>query len=171
MATGKQKQAARENIKKAQRKWQKMSSRQRAEAQPEGRDRAKPGTQGDGDYYRIIIRPKSEFTEFRTHDVGRDGHTQRLSGRRKTGSWATHAWLIHKADAYADEQGYLRSNSPGVSKVLNNLRTVPRRMRGDLFKSNPRENVPERKKPTRAQQQARRRNIRKAQRAKANQAG
>ncbi|GAB5498687.1 MAG: hypothetical protein PsegKO_09980 [Pseudohongiellaceae bacterium] len=166
MATARQQQAAKKNVRKAQRKWQSMSSKQRADAQPEGRDRATPGTQGEGDYYRIIIRPKSDFSEFRTHDVGRNGHTQRLSGRRKTGSWATHAWLIHKADAYADEQGYLRGKTSGVNKVLKNLRTVPRRMRGDLFKSNPRENVPERKKPTRAQQQARSENIIKAQRAR-----
>ncbi|MFN3165019.1 MAG: hypothetical protein ACE37N_16440 [Pseudohongiellaceae bacterium] len=166
MASEKQQQAAQKNIRKAQRKWQSMSSRQRAIAQPEGRDRAKPGTQGDGDYYRIIIRPKSDFTSFRTHDVGRDGHTQRLSGRRSSGSWATHAWLIHKADAEVDDQGYLRGKTDGVKKVLRNLRTVPRRTRGDLFKSNPRENVPEQKKPTRAQQRARQENIKKARRAR-----
>lgn len=166
MTDSKQQQAAKQNIRKAQRKWQNMSHKQRAAAQPEGRDRAKPGTAGEGDYYRVIIRPKSDFAEFRTHDVGRDGHTQRLSGRRKTGSWATHAWLIHKDDAHVDDQGYLRGETDGVKKVLNNLRTVPHRMRADLFRSNPRENVPERKKPTPAQKQARQENIRKAQQAR-----
>ena len=41
MATQKQKEAAKNNIKKAQAKWQAMSPREHAKAQPEGRARAK----------------------------------------------------------------------------------------------------------------------------------
>ena len=44
MASDKQKAAARKNIALAQEKWRSMSSRARAIAQPEGRQRAKPGT-------------------------------------------------------------------------------------------------------------------------------
>ncbi len=39
MATKKQREAAKENIKKAQEKWRSMSTRQKAMAQPEGKDR------------------------------------------------------------------------------------------------------------------------------------
>ncbi len=100
MASNKQKEAAKQNIKKAQQRWQGMTSRQRALAQPEGRKRAKPGTKGEGDYYRIVVRPKEEFTTFRYHDVGDKGHIIRLAGKRSSGSWDTQAWLISKGDAH-----------------------------------------------------------------------
>jgi len=62
MTTDKQKEAAKENIKKAQRRWQEMTPREHALAQPEGRKRAKPGTKGEGDYFRIVTdRSNTEF--------------------------------------------------------------------------------------------------------------
>ncbi len=91
MTSDKQKGAAKANIKKAQDKWKAMTPRERALAQPEGRKRAKPGTTGEGDYFRIILRPKNEFTTFRIQDVGEKGHIQRLAGKRSSGSWDTHA--------------------------------------------------------------------------------
>jgi len=89
MASAKQKKAAKRNIKKALAKWKSMTSRARALAQPQGRARKKPGTTGKGKYYRIVVRPKSEFTSFRMHDVGRKGHIIRLAGRRKSGKLRT----------------------------------------------------------------------------------
>jgi hypothetical protein len=91
MATDKQKEAAKENIENAQ--------RERALAQPEGKKRAKPGTKGEGDYFRIVVRTKDEFATFRTQDVGEKGHILRLAGKRSRGSWDTQAWLISKDDA------------------------------------------------------------------------
>ena len=76
MATAKQREAARKNIRKAQAAWQSMSHRQHAQARPEGRGRKKPGTGGGGEYYRITVRPKTEFTTFRTQDVGEPGHVE-----------------------------------------------------------------------------------------------
>jgi hypothetical protein len=99
MATKKQIEAAKKNIKKAQAAWKAMTSRQHSLAQPEGRKRAKPGTKGTGDFFRIVVRPKEEFTSFRNQDVGDPGHLQRLAGRR-SGSWATQAWLVSKKDAH-----------------------------------------------------------------------
>lgn len=94
MATEKQREASRQNIKKAQEAWRSMSSRGRAIAQSEGRSRAKPGTTGEGEYYRVVVRPKEEFVTFRTHDVGRPGGIERLAGKRSSGSWDDQAWLI-----------------------------------------------------------------------------
>ena len=74
MASIKQKRAAKKNIKKAQKKWKSMSPRQHALAQPQGRARKKPGTGGAGKFYRIVVRPKGDFTSFRNHDVGKKGH-------------------------------------------------------------------------------------------------
>src|SRR5436189_64362 len=100
MTTLKQKIAAQNNIKKAQSKWKRMSSRAHSLSQPEGRSRAKPGTTGKGEYYHIEVRRKSEFKTFRTHDVGKKGGVQRVAGKRSNGSWDDQKWLISKKDAH-----------------------------------------------------------------------
>lgn len=166
MATKKQKEAARKNIKKAQDKWQSMSKRQRSLAQPEGRERSEPGTKGEGEYYRVIVRDKDQFTSFRYHDVGEDnGNLQRLAGRRSSGSWATHAWLIDKGSAHVNNETLVGDNKD-VKELLDKLGSKPKLFKGDLFKAKPRPNVPEKDKPTEAQKQARRENIKKAQQAR-----
>src|SRR5262249_47435438 len=102
MATMKQRQAARKNIRKAQAAWKSMSQRQHSRAQPEGRSRKRPGTGGQGNYYRVRVRPKQEFVTFRTQDVGEPGHVQRVAGKRSSGSWDTQTWLISKDDAHVE---------------------------------------------------------------------
>jgi hypothetical protein len=165
MATAKQRQAARKNIKKAQAAWQNMSSRAHSRSQPEGRGRAKPGTTGKGEYYHIEVRPKSEFSVFRTQDVGKRGGIQRVAGKRGSGSWDTQKWLISKDEAHI-EGGKLVPDTAEAREVLKSLGSVPAHTSGDRFKAAPRENVPEKKKPTPAQQRARLANIRKAQAAR-----
>ncbi|MBI4137253.1 hypothetical protein HY469_04285 [Candidatus Roizmanbacteria bacterium] len=165
MVTEKQKKAAKKNIKKAQEKWQSMSSRQHALAQPEGRGRAKPGTTGEGEYFRIVVRPKDQFMSFRYHDVGDKGHVQRLAGRRSSGSWATQAWLISKQDAHRDN-GTLVPDSKDAKDLLDMLGSKPKHVKADIFEAKDRPNVPERKKPTIAMRRAQRENIQKAQEAR-----
>ena len=162
MATEKQREAARKNIKKAQEKWQEMSSRQHSLAQPEGKARAKPGTKGEGDYYRIVVRDKEQFTTFRYHDIGEGGHVQRLAGKRSSGSWDTQAWLISKEDAHISGDRLI-PDTADARKVLEALGSKPKHVKGDIFEAQDRPNVPEREKPTGAQQRARRENIQKAQ--------
>ncbi len=164
MVTRRQKEAAANNIKKAQATWRSMSHRQHALAQPEGRARAKPGTKGQGKYYRIIVRPKEEFVTFRYHDVGQPGHLERLAGKRSSGSWADQAWLISKEDAHTSN-GSLIPDSADAKKILKIIGPV-RRIRGDVFQGHPRRNIPEREKPTPAQRRAQMENIRKAQAAR-----
>lgn len=170
MTTERQRETARSNIRKAQRTWQQMSPRQRSRAQSAGRQRAKPGTKGGGDYYHVVVRPKRQFTSFRVHDVGRGGHTKRVAGRRKSGSWDTQKWLIRKWDARV-ENGWLHATDDRVGKVLAQLGTTPRHVRGDIFSARPRPNVPERAKPMPAQQRAREENITRAQAARENRGG
>jgi len=165
MATAKQRQAARKNIKKAQAAWQSMSSRAHARSQPEGRSRAKPGTSGKGEYYHIEVRPKSEFTLFRTQDVGERGGIQRVAGKRGSGSWDTQKWLIGKDEAHI-EGGTLVPDTKEARAVLRTLGSKPMRISGDRFKAAPRPNVPEKEKPTPAQKRARLANIKKAQAAR-----
>lgn len=162
MATKKQQAAARENIKKAQAKWQSMTKRQHSLAQPEGRKRAKPGTTGEGEYYRIVVRPKEDFTTFRNQDVGEPGGLERISGRRSSGSWATQAWLINKEDAHI-EGTTLVPDSDAAKKLLKTLGSMPVHEKGDIFTAKDRRNIPEKDKPTAAQRKAQKENIKKAQ--------
>lgn len=165
MATEKQREAARRNIRKAQEAWQSMSRRQHSRAQPEGRARQKPGTVGEGNYYHVAVRPKTDFVTFRTQDVGDPGHIQRVAGKRSSGSWDTVKWLISKEDAHI-EGGRLVPDTEEARELLEKLGSAPVHVKGDMFKAKPRPNVPEREKPTPAQRRAQRENIKKAQAAR-----
>lgn len=165
MATAKQTHAAKQNIKKAQAVWQGMSSRAHAKAQPEGRKRAKPGATGEGNFYHIAVRPKEEFTTFRTQDVGKPGGIERVAGKRTSGSWDDQAWLISKDQAHL-EGDTLVPDSDEARAVLAALGSKPEHVHGDRFTAKPRPNVPEQDKPTPAQRQAQQRNIKKAQAAR-----
>lgn len=142
-----------------------MSPRQHARAQPEGRARRKPGTGQSGEFYHITVRPKDQFVTFRTQDVGRPGHVERVAGKRSGGSWDTQKWLISKHDAHL-QRGKLVGDTPAARKVLAELGSVPVHTQGDIFKAKPRPNVPERDKPTPAQRRAQRENIKKAHSAR-----
>ena len=146
-----------------------MAQRQRQVAktnsrktQSTGRTRKKPGSTGKGNYYHIDVRPKGEFTTFRTQDVGEPGHLQRVAGRRSSGSWSTAAWLISKEDAHL-EGGQLVGDTKEARDLLKNLGSTPSHLTGDRFEAKDRRNVPERAKPTAAQTRARRQKIQKAQ--------
>lgn len=165
MASIKQKDAAKQNIKKAQRRWQEMTPREHALAQPERRKRAKPGTKGEGDYFRIVVRPKEQFTTFRYHDVGEKGHILRLAGKRSSGSWDTQVWLISKDDAHLEGEALI-ADTDDARKVIEALGTKPKHVKGDTFEAKDRPNVPESNKPTEAQKRARLENIKQAQQAR-----
>lgn len=130
-----------------------------------GRARKKPGTGGKGKFYRVTVRPKSEFVSFRTHDVGGKGHIERIAGRRKSGSWATQAWLIAKTDA-TRSGGRLVGKTKHAKELLAKLRTKPKKVKGNVYKAKSRRNVPEKSKPTPAMRRAQMRNIKKAQAAR-----
>ena len=164
MTSAKQRTAAKRNIKKAQAKWKRMTHRQHALAQPQGRARKKPGTGKGGKYYRIVVRPRSEFTSFRVHDVGKKGHVIRLAGRRRNKSWDTHAWLIAKSDA-RKVGGKLVGKTSEAKKLLSKLGSKPKKVKGNIMIAKPRKNIPERLKPTPAMRKAQKRNIKKAQAA------
>ena len=158
MVSEKQRAAARENIKKAQAKWQSMTKREHSMAQPEGRKRSKPGATGEGEYFRIVVRPKEQFVSFRNQDVGEPGGLERISGRRSSGSWATQAWLISKQHAHL-EGTTLVADSDDAKNLLKTLGSTPLHEKGDIFTAKDRRNVAEKDKPTAAQQKARQENI------------
>lgn len=164
MATKDQREAAKTNVKKAQEAWRSMSKTERARAQPEGDDRAPPG-EGEGDYYHVRVRRKSDFKTFRTQDVGDPGHLQRVAGQRSSGSWDTVKWLVHKDDAH-DEDGILVADTEDVQDLFDRLGSKPKHASKDRYDAKPRPNVPEKDKPTDAQKKARQENIKKAQEAR-----
>jgi hypothetical protein len=129
--------------------------------------RSAPASTGEGEYYHIEVRPKGQFTTFRVQDVGDKGHVQRVAGKRESGSWDDHAWLISKEDAHP-EGGTLVGNSQEVQDVLDALGSKPEHVKGDIYKAKPRPNVPEKDKPTPAQKKAQMENIKKAQAARRN---
>jgi hypothetical protein len=164
MATDKQVQAAKNNIKKAQDAWQKMSTGEHSRSQPQSRERAKPGEEGTGDYYRIVIRPKSEFETFRNHDVGDKKGIERLAGQRASGSWDTQAWLISKRFAHV-ENGKLVGDTAEARNVIADASPVTYK-EGDIFEGKPRRDVPESEKPTTVMKRAQSANIQKARSAR-----
>ena len=164
MASEKQKEAARENIQKAQKKWQEMTPEEHDKSHPESRNRAKPGEIGGGDYYRIEVRPKTEFKTLRYHDVGGPGHIQRLAGQRENGSWDDQAWLISKKDAH-DEDHFLKADTKDAREIIDTYGPA-HQIVGNIYQGHPRQNIPESEKPTEAQQKARMENIKKAQEAR-----
>ena len=164
MTTQKQRDVARENIKKAQSAWRSMSHTEHARSQPQGRGRKKPGA-GGGEFFRIQVRPKDEFVTFRTQDVGEKGHIERLAGRRASGSWSTQAWLVSKNDAHLSD-GHLVPDTAAARDLFAKLGSKPRHVKGDVFAAKDRPKIPEYAKPTPAQRRARARNIKKAQAAR-----
>ncbi len=139
--------------------------REHSSFQPKRRKRAKPGTKGEGEYFRINVRPKEEFTTFRYQDVGEKGHIQRLAGRRSSGSWDTQVWLISKVDAHI-EGDTLVADTEDARSLIETLGSKPKHVKEDVFEAKDRPNVLESKKPTDAQQKARLENIKKAQQAR-----
>lgn len=148
---------------KSQNEWGLMSSHKKP-SQKGGSKRAAPGAKGTGEYFRVVVRPKDKFTEFRTQDVGRVGGLQRLSGKRPSGSWATQAWLVQKKDAHA-EGNKLIPDSEAAQELFDNLGSQPIHVEGDIYRAKDRRNIAAGDKPTQAQQKSRSQNLKKAQAA------
>lgn len=104
---------------------------------PQDSRRQKPGSRGQGDYYHIEVRDGGDFEAFRTQDVGRSGHLQRVAGKRAGGGWATVKWLVSKRDAHV-ENGKLVGDTQDARDLLRKLRTRPVKIRGDRFAAKPR---------------------------------
>jgi hypothetical protein len=101
--------------------------------------RRKPGSTGAGEYYHIEVLPRTDFVTFRTQEVGRRGHIQRVAGQRPSGYWSTVKWMIDKNEAHVQDNK-LVADTPAAKEVIEQLGSEPVRMLGDLFKARPRPN-------------------------------
>lgn len=128
--------------------------------------RKAPGTGGKGKFFRIVVRPKQEFSSFRIQDVGSKGHLERLAGHRSSGSWDTVSWLVSKDDAHIKGGKLVITNKKVKDAVAKGTSGTIKHVRADVFHAHPRKNVPERSKPTKAMREAQKKNIKKAQSAR-----
>ncbi len=123
--------------------------------------RAKIGSKGTGEFYRIVVRDKNDFQMFRNQDVGDPGHIERIAGKRNNGRWATQTWLVSKEDA-KKEGNKLVPVTDDAKKLFDMLGSELEWQRGDIFKAKDRPNVPEDSKPTPEQKRAWNKNLIKA---------
>ncbi len=137
-----------------------MSARERALSKAVGKKRARSGTKGESDYFRIVLRPKEEFSTFRYHDVGEKGHIIRLAGKRSSGSWDTQVWLIGKSDAHI-EGDTLVADSEDARRLIESLGSKPKHVVGDVLEAHDRPNVPESKKTNRGAKESQARKYKK----------
>ena len=143
---------------------QKRTDKQNKKTQVKDPPRRKPGSSGKGDYYHVEVRPGERFVTFRTQDVGRRGHIQRVAGQRFSGYWTTVKWLIGKEDAHV-QGAKLVADTKDARDVIEQLATQPVHVIGDRFKARPSGKIPEsaNAKATPASTPARRKYVKKAQ--------
>lgn len=127
----------------AEERTQHAGTRNSKLTQTGSRARKSSQNKNTGNYYHIEIRPRDDFVAFRTQDVGRRGHIQRVGGQWSTGYWTTVKWLISKQDAHL-QAGILIPDTPAAKEVLDQLGSRPVRMLGDRFKARPQPNFSER---------------------------
>lgn len=127
MAMERQKQADKQNPKKTQ---------------VNDPPRRKPGSGSNGDYYHVEVRPGEKFVSFRTQDVGRRGHIQRIAGQRFSGYWTTVKWLIAKEEAHVQD-AKLVPDTKAAKEVIEQLGSQPVHWIGDRFRAKPDPNAPE----------------------------
>lgn len=107
-----------------------------------GGQRRKPGATGQGDYYHVEVQARSQFSAFRTQDVGEKGGLQRVAGKKPDGKWETQAWLIAKPMAHVDKTGQLVADHADAREVLEQLNGPARRLQGDRFRARRERNPP-----------------------------
>ncbi len=106
-------------------------------------ERATNSSGEESNFYHLALRPADQFTIFRTHDVGLNGHTLRVSAKKHGTRWVTQEWLVNKADAHI-EGDHLVADEPSVQKFISKLGTAPRRIEGDRFVVKPKRHVEKR---------------------------
>jgi hypothetical protein len=107
--------------------------------------RKKPGTQGGGKFFRIELRPNSEFKTYRTQDVGDKGHLERIAGKRESGDWETSTWLVSKEDAHVVGKR-LVMDSEDAKGLLKQIKGPITHIKGDVFKADTKKIIKEKKK-------------------------
>jgi len=80
-----------------------------------GKGRIKIHVPKTGRYVHVRVRSPKQFKpkSFRTHDIGRAGHSKRVAGQlKRSGRWATQKYLIPKSEI----------NKPSGQKLLKQIK-------------------------------------------------
>ena len=93
---------------------------------------ARPKSKQSAGYYRVIVRPDTQFTSFRIQDVGQPGGLMRVAGRRSNGSWATQSWLVSKTMAHPDN-GILIPDHDDARDLFGQLPHTPKLQSGNIY--------------------------------------
>lgn len=72
-------------------------------------------------YIRIRVRSPKSFVKFRAHDIGRPGHSKRIAGQRRDGTWMTQAFLIDRRDV-TYQRGKLVAKNLSTGRLLSQIR-------------------------------------------------
>ncbi len=154
------KEIDKQNVEKTQVSWRSKLAQTHARSQPEGKERAKPGSTEKEEYYHVEIRPREEFTRFRTYVNEKTG-IQRVAGRHKTGIWDDQEWLISKEKAHIENERLI-PDSEEARDFFKALGSKPVHVMADRFKVNPEHDLPETTKRNLTKKSARRKNISQA---------
>lgn len=94
-----------------------------------------------GKYFKIVIRPKSEF---KTQDMKKDQIGEgvvRVAGKRKSGLWDTQAWLISQREAHMEDRR-LVPDTQIARYAVKSLASEPRWVRTNVFRARDRFRIP-----------------------------
>ncbi len=94
-----------------------------------------------GKYFRIVVRPKSEF---KTPDVRKDligEGVVRVAGKRLSGLWDTQAWLISQNEAHMENRRLI-PDTQFARYAVKSLATEPRWVGTNVFRARDRFKIP-----------------------------
>lgn len=91
--------------------------------------------------YRITVRPKNQYTTFRTQEIVPG--LKRIAGRRFNGTWVTVTWLVSKDCARLDERECLIISNRKIHVLMDHIKSPIKPVDGDVFKAEPVLHAPE----------------------------
>lgn len=86
----------------------------------------------EGSYYRINVRMREEFIEFRVEEIDGPQSIQQVIGKMPNGQWSTQSWLIHKNVAHI-ESNTIIADSKAVKRLLHALDGTIEYVAPDIF--------------------------------------
>lgn len=87
----------------------------------------------EGTYYRIIMRPRSNFVSVRSETPTGLNKIQQINGKAPNGQWSTQSWLVRK-DGARIENEVLIGDTKAIRSLLKALNGIVQRTKGDEFK-------------------------------------
>jgi hypothetical protein len=121
-------------VKQAQKIWRNMTSDQH-NTTPEGQGRTSQSEhESAGSFFRITVRPKEQYVSFRNYNVDGSSGLIRVAGRKRSGTWDTHAWLLSKDSAH-QEDDYLLAETEEARNLFSGFSDYPTRVAGDEYEA------------------------------------